>query len=110
RGEAINVFHVHDDNRVIAFHRWLEGIGRDVVVVASLNESVLGGYQLGFPGGGRWLEVFNSDVYDDFVNPDVVGNGGAIQANGPPMYGLPSSATIVIPANSIVVFARDAGD
>lgn len=38
RGERLNVFHRHNANRVIAFHRWLEGAGRDVVVVASLND------------------------------------------------------------------------
>jgi len=106
RGEPINVFHVHDDNRVLAFHRWLDGAGRDVVVVASLNESTLYGYQLGFPGGGRWREVFNSDVYDNFVNPQVAGNGGQIDADGPPLHGLPTSAAIVLPANGVLVFAR----
>ena len=110
RGEQINVFHVHNANRVIAFHRWLEGIGRDVVVVASLNESTFFGYGLGFPGGGAWREVFNSDVYDNWVNPGVSGNGGGIQANGPPLHGLPASAQIVIPANGLLVFARDDGD
>ncbi len=109
RGEPINVFHVHGDNRVIAFHRWLEGAGRDVIVVASLNESTFPGYQLGFPSGGRWLEIFNSDVYDNFVNPRVVGNGGEISAGGPPLHGLPASAVIVIPANGLLVFARDTG-
>jgi 1,4-alpha-glucan branching enzyme len=107
RGEAIHTFHVHGDNRVIAFHRWLEGIGRDVVVVASLNESTFFGYQLGFPGGGRWLEVFNSDVYDSFPNPIVAGNGGAVNADGPAQHGLPASASIVIPANGVLVFARE---
>jgi len=106
RGEPINVFHVHDDNRVLAFHRWLDGVGRDVVVVASLNEATLYGYQLGFPGGGRWREVFNSDVYDNFVNPQAAGNGGQIDADGPSLHGLPASAAIVIPANAVLVFAR----
>jgi len=110
RGEMVHVFHVHDSNRVIAFHRWLEGIGRDIVVVASLNESTWWSYDLGFPGGGQWLEVFNSDVYDNWVNPMLAGNGGQIVANGGPRDTLPASAAIVIPANSIVVFARDAGD
>jgi len=107
RGEGINVFHVHNANRVIAFQRWVEGVGRDVVVVASLNESTFRGYALGFPGPGRWLEVFNSDVYDNWVNPIVAGNGSGIDASGGPMHGLPNSATIVIPANGFVVFARD---
>jgi 1,4-alpha-glucan branching enzyme len=109
RGEGINVFHVHDENRVIAYQRWVEGVGRDVVVVASLNESTFHGYQVGFPGPGRWLEVFNSDVYDHWVNPIVAGNGGGVVADGGPLHGLPSSAGVVIPANGFVVFARDHG-
>ncbi len=106
RGEGLNVFHVHDANRVIAFQRWVEGEGRDVVVVASLNESTFWGYELGFPGGGRWLEVFNGDVYDTWPNPIAAGNGGGVTASGPPMHGLPASARIVIPANSVLIFGR----
>ena len=110
RGEGLNVFHVHNLNRVLAFQRWVEGAGRDVVVVASLNENTFSSYELGFPRPGHWLEVFNSDVYDNWVNPWVAGNGGGIWANGGPLHGVPASAGIVIPANSILVFARDQGD
>jgi 1,4-alpha-glucan branching enzyme len=54
-GEAVQVFDVHNDYRVIAFQRWLEGLGHDVVVVASLNESTFLSYRVGFPGrGGGW--------------------------------------------------------
>ncbi len=104
RGESIHVFHAHDDNRVIAFHRWIEGAGRDVVVVASLNDSPFFDYALGFPSGGRWAELFNSDVYDNWVNPLLVGNGGAIDASGGPMHDLPASAAITIPPRSVLVF------
>jgi 1,4-alpha-glucan branching enzyme len=112
RGEGLNVFHVHNENRVIAFHRWLPGIGRDVVIVASLNERTFlnYSYRLGFPAEGHWHEVFNSDVYDDFLNPNVQGNPGGITADGPPWDGLPVSAGITLPANSILIFARDKGD
>jgi 1,4-alpha-glucan branching enzyme len=75
-------------------------------VVASLNESTFWSYDIGFPGSGRWQEVFNSDVYDNWVNPWVAGNGGAIWANDSPMHGLPASGTIVIPANGMLVFAH----
>jgi 1,4-alpha-glucan branching enzyme len=109
RGEAVNVFHVHEANRVIAFQRWVVGAGHDLVVAASLNESTYWSYGLGFPVGGRWHEVFNSGVYDNWVNPIVVGNGSGVDANGPPMHGLPCSANLVIPTNGIVVFARDLG-
>jgi 1,4-alpha-glucan branching enzyme len=110
RAEAVNVFHVHDQNRVVAFQRWVVGAGRDVVVAATLSETTYWGYAIGFPAGGTWLEVFNSDVYDNWVNPIVAGNGGSVNADGPPMHGLPASASIVIPANGFVVFAREGGD
>lgn len=109
RGETINAYHAVNSNRVLAYHRWLEGLGRDVVMVVSLNESTFDqpNYQLGFPQGGRWLEVFNSDVYEDFGNRQPHGNGGSIIADGPPMDGFSVSAGIVIPANGILVFAKD---
>jgi 1,4-alpha-glucan branching enzyme len=104
-GDAIRVFHVHADNRVLAFHRWIEERGEDVVVVVSLRESTWYSYSLGFPRAGKWREVFNSDVYDGWVNPQVAGNGGGIDATGAPLHGFQASATVVLPANSIVVFA-----
>jgi 1,4-alpha-glucan branching enzyme len=107
RSNAIRVFHVHNDNRIIAFHRWIDGVGRDVVVVASLNDSPFFNYQLGFPRGGRWAELFNSDVYDNWVNPLVVGNSGAIDAAGGPLHDFPSSAGITIPPRAILVFGRN---
>lgn len=64
------------------------------------------GYAVGFPFSGPWTEVFNSDVYDNWVNPVVAGNAGGVSASGPPLHGLPASASIVIPANGLVVFAH----
>jgi 1,4-alpha-glucan branching enzyme len=40
------------------------------------------------------------------VNPNVVGNGGSILADGPATHGFEQSAALVLPANSILVFAR----
>ena len=100
RGEGLNVFYTSDADRVIAFHRWVQGEGRDVVVVATLSETTWGCYQLGFPSAGRWIEVFNSDAYDScnangvLVNPQVAGNDGGVDASGPPLHGLPASAGI----------------
>jgi 1,4-alpha-glucan branching enzyme len=105
RGDRIHVYHVHDDNRVLAFHRWLDGVGEDVVVVASLREETWWSYDLGFPRPGEWREAFNSDVYDGWVNAAAAGNGGRIEVSGPPRDGMPFSAPVVIPANSITVFA-----
>jgi 1,4-alpha-glucan branching enzyme len=107
RGENVNAFHVHDQNRVIAFHRWLEETGNDVIVVATLAETTWYDYAIGFPFPGSWAEVFNSDVYDNWVNPEVAGNGGGIFVSAGPLHGFQASANIVIPANGMVVFARN---
>jgi 1,4-alpha-glucan branching enzyme len=106
RGEHLNAFHVHNQNRVIAFQRWLDGTGQDIIVVASLAETTWYNYAIGFPFSGPWQEIFNSDLYDNFPNPQVAGNNGAITADGPPLHGFNSSASITIPANGVVVFAR----
>jgi 1,4-alpha-glucan branching enzyme len=114
RGEGINPYYIHDDNRVLAFQRWVAGVGRDIVVVVSLAESTWWRYDLGMPVGGHWHEVFNSDAYDSMpehgYNPGAAGNPGGIDAIGPPRDGMPFSATLTIPANGLLVFARDHGD
>ena len=108
RSEAIQVFHVHNQNRILAFQRWVPDVGHTVVVIVSLNENTFydHSYTIGFPGGGHWNEVFNSDVYDHWFNPQSQGNYGGVDAGGPPRDGMPSSAGVTIPANSVLIFAR----
>jgi 1,4-alpha-glucan branching enzyme len=106
RGEGFRVVHAHDDNRVLSFHRWVPGEGHDVIVVVSLADFNRYDYRIGFPAGGSWRETFNSDVYDNWVNPQVTGNGGAVAAEGTPMHGFDYSAAVTLPANGLLVFAR----
>jgi 1,4-alpha-glucan branching enzyme len=106
RGDNVHVFHQSDKDRVIAYHRWREAIGDDVVVVASFSETTWTNYEIGFPSRGFWKERFNSDVYDHWVNPQVAGNGGGVIAEGRALHGFAASAAIVIPANAVLVFAR----
>ena len=87
-------------------HRWLEGSGDDVVIVASFNDSTQFDYNLGMPGSGSWREIFNSDYYDHFPNALVAGNGGGVQANGSPMHGFGQSAAVTLPANGLIILAR----
>jgi 1,4-alpha-glucan branching enzyme len=106
RGQGFRVVHVHDQNRVLVFHRWVEGEGHDVIVVVHLGNYHRFGYRIGFPGGGRWREVFNSDVYENWVNPNVAGNGGQVHAEAQPLHDFSHSAPLVLPANSLLVFSR----
>jgi 1,4-alpha-glucan branching enzyme len=106
RGDNVNAFYRSDRDRVLAYHRWLEGSGQDAIVVASFAESTYRGYALGFPVRGFWTEVYNSDIYDHWVNPWVAGNAGGVAAEDAPLHGFVTSASIVIPANSVVVFLK----
>lgn len=106
RGEGFRVVHIHDQNRVLAFHRWIEGQGHDVIVVVHLAHFNRTGYRIGLPGGGKWREIFNSDVYETCSSPNLVGNRGEIHADPYPLHDFRYSASLALPADSIVVFAR----
>jgi 1,4-alpha-glucan branching enzyme len=106
RSEGFRIVHAHDENRVLAFHRWVPGEGKDVVVVVSLADLNRYNYRIGFPSPGRWTEAFNSDVYDNWVNPLVTGNHGNIFADPVPCHDFGFSAELTLPANSILVFSR----
>jgi 1,4-alpha-glucan branching enzyme len=106
RGDGFRGLNADDRHRVLSFHRWVGGIGHDVIVVASLATVHQFGYRIGFPGDGVWREVVNTDVYDYWVNPNVVGNGGKIIAERVAWQGFEYSATLTIPANTVLVFSR----
>jgi 1,4-alpha-glucan branching enzyme len=106
RGEGFRVIHSHDENRTLAFHRWVPGEGHDVIVVVSMANFNRHGYRIGFPAQGSWREAFNSDVYDNWANPEVSGNGGTVFADFNPLHGFEYSAPLTLPANGLLVFAR----
>jgi 1,4-alpha-glucan branching enzyme len=106
RGQGFRAVHAHDQNRVLVFHRWVEGEGHDVIVAVHLSTFHRFGYRIGFPSGGEWREVFNSDVYENWVNPGVAGNGGGLLADPQPLHDFGYSAAVTLPANSMLVFAR----
>src|SRR5439155_19983954 len=106
RGEGYALIHVHYQNRVLAFQRWVPGAGGDVIVVLSFANRTQYAYEIGFPFGGDWREVSNRDVYDHGVNPAVEGNAGRVRALDAPRHGLANSAALTLPANALLVFAR----
>jgi 1,4-alpha-glucan branching enzyme len=106
RAQGFRVLHADDSQRVLVFQRWVEGQGRDVLVIVHLATFHRFDYRVGFPAGGLWRELFNSDVYDHWVNPAVAGNGGQVIASALPWHGLDHSAALVLPANSLLILAR----
>ncbi len=62
RGQHVNVHHVNQGDKVLAFHRWDQGGPRDdVVVVLNFANRAYSAYRLGMPRGGAWRVRFNGD-------------------------------------------------
>jgi 1,4-alpha-glucan branching enzyme len=106
RSAGVRVSRAQNFERVLVMHRWIESVGQDVVVVVSFDELPKRGYGIGLPFAGAWREIFNSDVYDAFPNPAPVGNGGIVEASGPPLDGFAASALMILPPNGALVLAR----
>jgi 1,4-alpha-glucan branching enzyme len=77
-GSHVNVFHVNDQAKVIAFHRWANGgPGDDVVVAANFSSRAFPAYRIGLPRGGSWRVRLNGDArsygadYAGTPSPDV---------------------------------------
>ncbi|NTV53869.1 MAG: DUF3459 domain-containing protein [Syntrophaceae bacterium] len=105
-GQFTQVYHVHDDRKVIAFHRWDKGgPADDVVVVANFLHEPQDGYVIGFPAEGTWKLRFNSDwqgYSDDFEghpSTDVVAEAGEYD-------GFPFHATLSMGPYSVLIFSQ----
>ncbi|MCC5630849.1 alpha amylase C-terminal domain-containing protein [Nostoc sphaeroides CHAB 2801] len=62
RGQNVNVFHINNNDKLIAFHRWENGgRGDDVIVVLNFSDRNYDSYTIGFPSPGTWYVRFNSD-------------------------------------------------
>ena len=91
-GQQVDVYHVNDDDKVIAYHRWELGGPRDsVVVVANFSARSQENLSIGLPAEGPWTVLFNSDsrYYDhefgDFGNSSV--HADPTGRDGLPAYG-----------------------
>lgn len=107
RGKHVNVYHVNNTDKVIAFHRWENGgQGDDVVIVANFANRSYNSYTLGMPRSGWWRVRFNSDwegYSDDFSNhpgyDPVAGNGSADN--------MPCQANVGIGPYSVLILSQD---
>jgi 1,4-alpha-glucan branching enzyme len=99
RSRNIAIPLVHDENRVIAFHRWDDG--EDFLVVGSLNDAPFEhGYRLHSErlGDDLWEEIFNTDAHK-YGGWNVGNGGGRIRAKA-------GALDAVLPASGVLVFRR----
>lgn len=107
-GPHARVYHLNDDDNVIAFHRWRTGGPRDdVVVVVNFGNRAYAEYTIGFPCPGEWRVRFNSDsrLYGaDFDNHP----SDTVHAYGPPHDGMESSGRVGIGMYTAVILSQSA--
>lgn len=105
-GNSTVFHHTNDLDKVGAWHRFDNGgVGDDVVVVTHWTKETRSNYRVGFPRGGTWYCVFNSNAtaYDASF-----GGGGPIQvtAEATPWDGMGHSATFDLPPYTALVFSQ----
>ncbi len=108
-GQNIDVYHVNDADKIMAFHRWYDGgPGDSTIVVMNMRNSTVTDYTLGFPAAGRWSLRFDSHAkpysadYEGQVSTDVV-------AEPVPYGSQPASAKIAIGPYTGLIFSQDPG-
>jgi 1,4-alpha-glucan branching enzyme len=61
-GQNVEILHVDNEKKIIAFHRWMDGgAGDSTVAVLNFSCQPMTDYALRFPGEGSWRIRFNSD-------------------------------------------------
>jgi len=109
-GPFVNVHHINNQDKVIAFQRWAEGgVKDDVIVVASFtHRSLEKGYRIGLPREGNWLVRFNSDWkgYSPDFSDD--GNlGGMIVAEKDQRDGCEFSGVVPLPPYALLILSQE---
>jgi len=109
-GNGTQVHHVNQTDKVVAFHRFLDGgPGDDVVVIANFSINQFDEYQVGFPAAGTWKLRFNSDWsgyskdFSDCPSSDAL-------ATEQPYDGMHASAKVIIAPYSVLIFSQDPDD
>jgi len=105
RGQGINVFHVNDEAKVIAYHRWSDGgPGDDVVAVANFANRPYHSYNVGFPRAGTWHLRFDSDWRG--YSSDYGNVGRTTSADEGPNHGLPASGNVDLGPYSLLIYSQ----
>jgi 1,4-alpha-glucan branching enzyme len=107
QGHNINVHHINDLDKVVAYHRWDQGgPGDDVVILANFANKEYGSYRIGVPRPGLWKVRFNSDwqgyssVFHGVASYDT-------WTDGEGQDGMPASLVIGLGAYSTVILSQD---
>jgi 1,4-alpha-glucan branching enzyme len=99
-GREINLFHVDENNKVIAYHRWQRGGPKDdVVVVINFGRNAFTDYSMSFPRNGKWYVRFCSD--DKKYSADFTGT------HVPEVKVQSGNGSFVLPASTALILSQE---
>jgi 1,4-alpha-glucan branching enzyme len=108
-GQGLQVHHVNDIDKVIAFHRWDQGgPGDDTIVVANFSSRPFEAYRIGVPRPGTWklrLDTNSKGYCAEFKGPSSL----ELDAAPGDYDGYPCHADLSIAPYSLVIFSQDGG-
>ena len=100
-GDQCNVFQVDNDNKLVAFDRWLStATNQHAVVMAHFANGTLNDYALNFPATGNWYVHLNSDSTN--YGSDYGNVGSVVVTAG----GRPAQGTITIGPYSVLILSQ----
>jgi 1,4-alpha-glucan branching enzyme len=110
RDSHINVFHLHQEPQIVAFHRWSSGSGRDdVIVVLNLGQRHFPSYLIGAPYPGPW--VVHVNTVDERVGGLGSGQLGPLVGRAERRDGLECTLDLMLePRSAIVLCMRPEAD
>jgi 1,4-alpha-glucan branching enzyme len=106
QGPHVQVYHVDDTTRTLAYHRWMHGgPGDDVIIIANFSATPVPKLTLGFPHPGLWKVRFDSSssAYDPAFH-DVPHE---TTATATPADNQPATATLAIGPYSLLILSQD---
>lgn len=99
-GANTALFHVNDNDRVLAYHRWHEGgPDDDVIVILNFGDMSFAEYILHLPLQGEWQTAFQSsrhqyyDRFEEFPNEDFKADSN-------------NAITLALPSHSSIILTR----
>ncbi|WP_229755395.1 alpha-amylase family glycosyl hydrolase [Hymenobacter cavernae] len=109
-GQHTEVFHVNDEDKILAFARWADEAGGPndtTIILANFADQTREAYTIGLPAPGRWTVRFNSDWqgYDhEFGNFESFGTDAEEgEYDGKPWHG-----TFGLAPYSVLIISQEA--
>jgi 1,4-alpha-glucan branching enzyme len=100
-GQSLNILHLNEQNKVLAYHRWENGgVGDDVIVVINFTNRKQDDYVINFPRKGTWKVRFNSSWKGYSSDFEELGVSETIVEKDNGKINLPSYSVLILSQDS----------